>query len=96
MRIIKLMPDYFCFPLWEASPGMVGNIDPKTLPISIELREQLMRWAGLYDQGLDMDDPKNSVAMTEAELEAFELEGRKLGKDLQDELGPDFLVVFRK
>lgn len=30
-----------------------------------------MRWAGLYDQGLDMDDPKNSIAMSEAELEAF-------------------------
>jgi len=38
VRIIKLMADYQCFPLWEASPGKVGNVDPNTLPISEGLK----------------------------------------------------------
>jgi hypothetical protein len=49
MRSIKMMADYHCWPLWEASAGRVGNIDPRTLPISRDLVVQLESWARLYD-----------------------------------------------
>lgn len=57
MRVIKLMADYQCFPLWEASPGAVGNIDPKDLPISLSLQRELMVWAEKFDATLNMQDP---------------------------------------
>jgi len=28
MKMIKLMPDYQCHPLWNVSPGEYGDIDP--------------------------------------------------------------------
>ena len=60
MRTIKLMPDYQCHPLWEASPGMVGNIDPATLPIPRDPVARLPEWARLYDATLNADDPVQS------------------------------------
>jgi hypothetical protein len=57
MRTIKVMADYQCFPLWEASPGEVGNIDPDDLPISHILKERLAAWARAFDATLSMDYP---------------------------------------
>ncbi|MEQ1345899.1 hypothetical protein [Acinetobacter seifertii] len=34
-KLIKLMPDYQCYPLWEYDEfGLVANLNPKDLPIS--------------------------------------------------------------
>jgi hypothetical protein len=95
VRAIKLMADYDCWPLWEASPGVVGNIDPETLPISRGLKDRLARWAAEFDASLNRDDPANSPVYPPEELAAFSAEGRRLGEDLQAELGPDFHVIVR-
>ena len=95
MRTIKLMADYQCFPLWEASPGQVGNIDPKELPISDELKLQLLKWAQVYDGTLNRDDPTCSGFQShEAEVE-FKNLGNELGARLQAELGIDFNVKVK-
>ena len=36
LRNIKLMPDYYCWPLWDMDS--VGNLGPNRLPITPELR----------------------------------------------------------
>ena len=42
---IKLMADYQCFPLWDASQEGGGrNIDPDELPISLSLKARLNLW----------------------------------------------------
>ena len=92
MRTIKLMPDYQCHPLWEASPGMVGNIDPATLPISRELVARLAEWARLYDATLNVDDPVQSGFKHDAEKQAFIDVGNRLAEALQAELGDSYLV----
>lgn len=95
MRTLKLMADYDCFPLWEASPGQVGNIDPETLNISAELKGDLAEWARFFDQTLNRDDPANSgFASTEAE-NAFKMQGRTLGERLQTELGAAYVVKVK-
>jgi len=95
MRTIKLMPDYQCFPLWEASPGQVGNIDPESLPISPDLRTQLLVWANTYDATLNVDDPACSgFQSNEAEVE-FKRMGNELGERLRSELGPNFTVEVK-
>nr|WP_199041925.1 hypothetical protein [Dyella sp. ASV24] len=92
MRIIKVMADYQCFPLWEASPGVVGNIDPEDLPISLKLKSELLEWASKYDQTLDDDYPPDSGFETPAEEEAFKEQGRQLAKKLKHDLGNQFEV----
>ena len=95
MRTLKLMADYQCYPLWEASPGEVGNIDPNSLPISTSLREQLMDWADVYDSILNWEDPARSgFASVDAE-EAFNAQGIRLADQLREELGPEFAVLVK-
>lgn len=95
MRTIKVMADYQCFPLWEASPGEVGNIDPDDLPISQSLKERLATWARAFDATLNMEYPPDSgFESEEAEVE-FKREGHRLAEQLRDELGPEFMIILR-
>ena len=92
MRTLKLMTDYQCYPLWEASPGEVGNIDPNSLPLSTSLRDQLMDWADVYDKTLNWEDPATSGFASVYAVDEFKAQGMKLADRLREELGPEFLV----
>jgi len=95
MRTIKLMPDYGCFPLWEASPDAMGNIDPNTLPISANLVSELENWAAQFDATLHSEDPpKSGFTSPEHERDFAEI-GRRLCTKLQKELGPDFELFLK-
>jgi hypothetical protein len=95
MRTIKLMTDYDCHPLWEASPGQVGSIDPATLPITVNLRHALADWASRYDDTLDRDDPRRSGFANERDEASFKLHGLALAARLRDELGSEYTVVSK-
>jgi len=95
MREIKLMADYGCFPLWESSPGSVGNIDPNTLSISDDLKFRLEKWSHQYDSTLNPDDPLRSGFPSLDAKGAFEREGQLLAKLLGEELGSKFKVVIQ-
>jgi hypothetical protein len=85
---IRLMPDYFCHPLWWDGPGdRVGNVDPSQLPLRAETRERLQRWAEWFESGYNDDDPSSMEAFTPEEEEAFDAEGRALLDLLRTELG---------
>jgi hypothetical protein len=92
MKMIKLMPDYGCFPLWEASSEAIGNIDPDTLPLSAPLKSALADWAAQYDATLNSDDPLRSGFSLETEEVAFEQSGHNLLAMLQNELGEEYEV----
>lgn len=92
-RKIKLMADYECWPLWEASPGKVGDINPASLPISDSLRDELRKWKQSYDSILNRSDPASSAFPNEAAEQEFKKTGFKLAKRLQQELGDGFEVI---
>ena len=87
------MCDYDCHPLWEASPGEVGNIDPASLPITTDLRIALVAWSLRFDETLNRDDPRLSGFASEKEEASFKSEGFSLAERLRNELGPDYAVV---
>ena len=95
MRSIKLMADYQCHPLWEASPGQVGNIDPATLPISPDLVARLARWAHLYDATLNWADPLSSGFKSQGDEAEFRRLGREIAERLRNELGPDYALQIK-
>jgi hypothetical protein len=95
MRKIKVMADYQCHPLWDASPGMYGDIDPSTLPISTQLKQNFSDWARVFDETLDMSDPASSGFKNSVEEAAFKARGVQLAEQLQNELGADFLVSVK-
>lgn len=93
MRAIKLMADYLSYPLWDASPGGYGDIDPKTLPISQVLQQQLIDWALTYDQTLDMDYPPDSGFESVEAVMAFNRTGAALASQLRQELGTEYTII---
>lgn len=88
------MADYQCFPIWENSSGVVGNVDPASLNISADLISRLNHWAGKFDSTLKLDDPMNSGFASEAEKLDFMNQGRDLCQALQAELGSDYSVSY--
>lgn len=95
MRTLKLMAEYQCYPLWEASPGEIGNIDPDLLPISATLRGQLLAWADVYDSTLNWEDPAISGFPNVDAVEVFKAQGIKLADQLRVELGSEFTVLVK-
>ena len=88
------MPDYDCYPLWHAGGEDVGNINPDNLPLSKETVERLDRWAKAYDLTLNREDPPSSGFESEEASIKFDEEGQTLWKILQQELGPEYQVIY--
>ena len=87
---LRLMAEYSAWPLWRDG----GDVDPATLPISSDLRDRLRGWSQRYDAILNRHDPASSgFPSPEAEL-AWEEQGRRLWRDLQDELGAEYVVSY--
>ena len=94
MRYVKVMAEYRCWPLWwdEGDEG-IGNVDPRTLPLSPALVARLDAWAERLDSILDGDYPPDSRFAREPSQKAFVQEGPALTAEVQRELGLEF--VFR-
>lgn len=92
---IKMMPDYHCYPLWGAMDENIGNIDPKSLPISKELIKDLTCWAKQYDSTLNLEDPLNSGFPDENSALLFKKNGEELFLRLKKELGGNYLVFLK-
>ena len=95
MKHLKLMNEFCCWPIWNIDPEEYGNINPTTLPISVELQERLLEWARTYDAIFNGDDPANSAFPTVSEEVEFKHEGYLLAEALKNELGEDYEVETR-
>jgi hypothetical protein len=91
---IKLMADYGCYPLWWASSGKAGDIDPETMPLSEATISRLEKWADIYGAKLNWEDPNSSGFPNLEAQAAFETEGISLWKQLQKELAPNYEVIY--
>ncbi|MEM8779559.1 MAG: hypothetical protein AAGF26_11940 [Cyanobacteria bacterium P01_G01_bin.49] len=89
---IKLMTDYYYYPLWNMDDP--DNIDPHELPLKEETIKRLLQWSEVYNQILNIDDPVSSDFASEKEAEEFERGGFRLWGQLQKELEPDYEVFY--
>ena len=63
-------------------------------PLTDDLRAAIRRWAEAYDRTLNQDYPPDSGFADPSEQEAFEVEGVRLWRELQAQLGPDWGVAY--
>jgi hypothetical protein len=91
---IRLMTDYGCYPLWWDEPDKVGDLDPESLPLTQETIQRLYHWADAFEARLNLADPSDSPEITPEEVESFEWEGLSLWKQLNQELYPNYEVVY--
>ncbi|MFV5346311.1 hypothetical protein [Acinetobacter soli] len=95
IKLIKLMPDYQCYPLWEYDElGLVANLNPEDLPISKVLIDKLILWSDMYDETLCLDDPINSGFKSIEDEKKFQLLGEELFKSLREELSGQYDVIY--
>lgn len=87
MRVIKVMSDYGCSPLWHSDEDEVVNIDPESLPISSLLVSQLNEWAAEYDATLNQEYPPESCFSSKEVEIKFLAKGYELASALKAELG---------
>ena len=95
MKKIKLMADYQCHPLWDKTPGNYGDINPYSLPISENLKQQLVEWAHAYDATLNILDPARSGFKDLDSKVEFTKIGHEIAEKLQSELGPEFIITTK-
>ncbi|WP_125901357.1 hypothetical protein [Methylobacterium indicum] len=95
MRTIKLMAEFKCFPLWEEIDGGVLDIDPKDLPISETLKEDLYKWMKSFDDIYDADYPPDSEFKNKYDEEKFVEIGEKISKNLENELGKEYKIIYK-
>ena len=89
MKRIKFMPEYHSWPLWHIDyeiDGQIGNIDPKNLPISSKLSDDINSWSEIFDSILNMDDPMDSGFNDSLAAENFINYGNDLANRLELEL----------
>ena len=94
--VIKLMADCSQFPLWRGGGSFdnVGEIDPATLPISVELQTQLRAWHTRYYAQYNLKDFDQSRFFTDEEVAVFDRQGLVLWQQLRRELAPDYEVWY--
>lgn len=62
MRTIRVMAEYGSRPIWwSGEEAGDGDLDPNSLPLSKELKQDLFRWAQRLDEALNWDDPANTI-----------------------------------
>lgn len=91
---IRLMPDYFCYPIWGNSVGNIGNINPEELFLSSGLVNDLNKWASIYDETLNKNDPISSGFNSEYEKQLFISHGEELCNRMKEELGSEYIVEY--
>lgn len=93
-RIVRVLADYGCYPLWL--PDEYDNIPPDDprLGLSPDLVKGLNEWAAEYDSILHWDDPASSTFPSEEAENAFAETGETLARRLAQELGPGWRVRY--
>lgn len=90
---VTLHADYCDWPLW--APG--GQLDEADLPLSAATKRRVLAWLNAYDDESRGDIPRwqpPTGVEGDAEEAAWVEEGESLRTIIQEELGPDYEVVF--
>ncbi|USX18275.1 hypothetical protein NHH82_20680 [Oxalobacteraceae bacterium OTU3REALA1] len=94
MKLLRLAPDYSCYPIWHDDSAVTedfGDIDPRSLPITDSLADDLISWSNWFDKGVTGAGIEN-FAWEEGEKDRFVSSGLHLLDRLREELGHEFIV----
>ena len=100
MKRLRFFPDYGADPVWDGSDGAMVDLDG--LPVRSETRQALRAWRARWEtlawQQMRADDleagmsDQPAVPVADDQWSEVEREGQLLCAQLQQELGPDWIV----
>ncbi|WP_163538412.1 hypothetical protein [Gracilibacillus sp. YIM 98692] len=88
---LKIEGDVGADPIWCNKCGC--NLDFGEIPVSNELKDELMRWIMKYGEWIDWSKDKFVPHGVELEEKHNQL-GRELTEKVKKELGEDYEVIF--
>ncbi len=91
---IRIEADFQTEGIWQDGPDEWDEIDRDDLPISATLRRALGEWRDRWDAIFNDADPPASYFETAEDERRFVLDGYRLQKRLQAELGPTWDVHY--
>ena len=94
MKLLRFAPDFCCYPIWHDDSRITeefGDIDPRSLPISLGLVNDLMAWSDWFDKGF-VGFGVEGLVWEEGEKDQFIVSGLQLLNRLRQELGSEFVV----
>ncbi|MEE9453302.1 MAG: hypothetical protein V3V13_02820 [Paracoccaceae bacterium] len=92
---LRLAKEYLTCPVFCPDPENMGHINLGDLPISDELRQELVEWNQQYQDTFNEEYPPDS-GFSSLELEKTHVQqGAKLAKKLQINLGDTYSVEYQ-
>ena len=91
MKTLRLSLEYECSSVWLVFPdGGLDDIGPESLPVSEELKWDIIKWNKIYQSTLDQNYPPDSGFSSDSANEllwkAIDQEGGSLFVRLKEEL----------
>lgn len=83
---IHVLADYGCSPLWFVAGDQIENIDPAEAGLSTELAAAFDQWAAAYDNGLNLEAPRESRFKSARDADNFFEQGLALSQRLASEV----------
>ncbi|WP_313055873.1 hypothetical protein [Pseudomonas lopnurensis] len=91
---LRLTSEYLAGPIFCPDPHRMGHVDIDDLPLSQELKGEIIKWDREYQATYNGDYPPDSrFSSPEAKLRHI-VEGQQLAQRLQQELGGGYTVVY--
>jgi hypothetical protein len=92
--ILKLMPEYKCYPIWiSENGGVFDNIAPNQLNISSNLKSKIEEWDNVFEKTFNCENPVES-GFKKSDLTCFEEIGVEIWKQLILELS-EFQIIYK-
>jgi hypothetical protein len=91
---IRIMADYFCWPLWRYEGDSTFNVSPSDLGLPDDLSAGLLAWAAEFDATLDMDNPRDAGFPDEEVRRRWVAVGEGLTRHVAAALGPTVAVTY--
>lgn len=91
---LRLASEYLAGPIFCPELDKMGHIDVDDLPLSQELKAEIIAWDREYQATFNSDYPPDSgFSSPEVRLRHI-AEGQQLAEKLQQELGGDYTIEY--
>lgn len=92
-NVIKLMPEYECYPIWiSENGGIFKNIPASSLDISEKLLDEITLWDKIFEDAYDRSNPIVSGIKGDQFI-SFKKRGMEIYQKLKIEL-PDYEILY--
>ncbi|MEP3297875.1 MAG: hypothetical protein ABJN34_13015 [Litoreibacter sp.] len=94
--IIRLSPEYACFPLWSVgTDGGLKNAVAHSFGLPKNLADEIESWGDNFESTYNAEYPPHSGFASEAEVSNFKTKGEELAQKIEQFFGEEQTTELR-